>query len=323
MTFLLAISLVGCNFGLTVENPADTGDLYGGDTRIDGNGPGGGPSGGNGGNGDDGGGSPGDGGDGDDGGSPGDGGGEDTDTTGEGGDDGGGPGGDTTGPPANNPPDVIWFEANDAANKIDFEFDVDDIDGDLTGGTITISVGSASESYTFPTEVQGSAGNYRISWDALDFERERSYSASIRAQDQAGHNSSALSDSFERGPWTSSVPESGDTRADGITSIGAIELPAEVSGNIYSSGASNAYGDQDWVKFQAPATGNMQVSLTWTDSSADYDLYLAEGGGAILESRTSTTFGESISYYLYEGEYYLFGVLAWEGGGSNWTVRIE
>jgi len=322
MTYLLAITLIACNFGLTVENPADTGDPYGGETRIDGDD--GGPSGG-GSPGDDGGpggGSPG----GDDSGS---GPGTSTDDTGgttNEGDGGSGPGGDTTTePPANNPPDVLWFEANEDANNIVFEFDVDDIDGDMTGGSVTISVGSTSEDYTFPTEVPGSSGNYRLSWSALDFDRERSYTASIRAQDSAGHNSSAISDSFERGPWTISVAESGDNRTDSVVTIGAIELPAEIHGNIYAADNDGRYytEDQDWVKFRAPATGNLDLTLSWVDGSADYDLFLADEAGAILSSQTSPTFGESLSFYVNSGENYLFGVTGWEGSGSDWTVRIE
>ncbi len=297
--------LAGCNYGLSLEDTALSGgeSPYGGETEVDDPG-GGGPNGG-----------------GPNGGGP-NGGGPDGGPDGGGTDSGGTDGGDTE--PANNPPIVTSFDAYEDGYKIRFDFTLQDDDDDLTGGVVSITVGADTVDYTYPVDLLGPSDNPYVTWSADPYERERSYTATIRVTDVAGNRSDTASDTFERGPWTAEIDEVGDTRWEGPDNIGEIELPAELYGDIYLAGDGSSYGDQDWIKFKPPDDETLTFKLTWSaGNSADYDLYLTDATGNVLAQEVSTTFGEELSYYVYGGESYMLGVAAWDGATGDWTIRIE
>jgi hypothetical protein len=299
---LSAISLLGCNFGLTKidtgsSDTASPGPL-GGQTSLD--------------SGDDGG-------DGDDGGPGADigDGGEDTappeDTE---------PPEDTsppedTEPPADNAPTIVSFSATESGNQIRFEFKAADIDEDLDGGTATLSVSGTSVTYDYPDDFYVDPDNVAsLNWDGTSYIRETSYIALLVVADARGNRSETAEDNFIRGPWTTSVSEGGDGFAT-ATSIGEIELPAEISGEIYGQ------GDQDWMRFRVPRDGTRSFRLTWSTSGADYDLYLYDDGGSLLNQSESVSTSESFDEYLNTGNNYYVMVNGYSDDAGSWTLRID
>ena len=81
--------------------------------------------------------------------------------------------------------------------------------------------------------------------------------------------------------------------------------------------------DLDFVSFSVPQSRTYSFSLTWTPTSADYDLHLIDGNGLTLAYATGYTQPEIITHALDANTTYYFTVAAWEGSAGNWSVQIQ
>ena len=81
--------------------------------------------------------------------------------------------------------------------------------------------------------------------------------------------------------------------------------------------------DLDFVSFSVPQSRTYSLSLTWTPTSADYDLHLIDGTGLTLAYATGYNQPEIVTYALNANTTYYFTVAAWDGSAGNWSVQIQ
>jgi hypothetical protein len=251
---------------------------------------------------------------------------------GDGGGDGGGDAGDDAGDDTAGGHDSAPPEDTDAVDpdapvirafsvvedgdllRITFEY-LDDQD-DLEGGSAQITIDGLAVTYAYPDYFEVDDDRASLYLDADIYERDVTYEASLVLTDAAGHRSAAAATSFRRPPWTASVSEVGDEDFSG-TSVGRVELPAEISGEVYGT------GDSDWVIFQVPEDGDYRLHLTWDNATDDNDLALYNSEQALMASATSTTPDEIIDAALLDATSYYVQVLCYSGSAGGWTLRIE
>ena len=235
-----------------------------------------------------------------------------------------GPGGQDTGASALNKPQVLSFSVEETDTKVRMNFEVTDIDNDMFGGSIEVTIGPRSYSYEFPTEVVLDGGETFLLYDKGDFTPQQQVNCTLRAVDSQGLSSSPSSTTFMLSASDLVVPETGDTAAD-IYDIGPISPPVTVQGSIW--GAGNLGGlydaDLDFVSFSVPQSRTYSLSLTWTPTSADYDLHLIDGTGLTLAYATGYNQPEIVTYALNANTTYYFTVAAWDGSAGNWSVQIQ
>ena len=120
------------------------------------------------------------------------------------------------------------------------------------------------------------------------------------------------------------VFENGDSSTD-ITGLGALTLPVDITGTIWGAGNSGGLysADLDFISFSLPTTRTYTFTLTWTPTSADYDLHLIEENGTTLSYSTEYGQPEVITYRLNGNTLYYIAVAAWDGSAGNWTLKIQ
>ena len=237
-----------------------------------------------------------------------------------------GPTGQDTGSSNLNRPEIQSFNVQETDTKVRMDFEVSDLDNDMFGGSIEVTIGQQSYSYDFPTEVVLDDGKTFLLYDKAMFTPQQQVKCTLRAVDSQGLSSSTSSANFTLSASTSdlSVPETGDTAAD-IYDIGPISPPVTVEGSIWGAGnLSGLYdADLDFISFSVPQTRTYILSLTWTPVSADYDLHLIDGTGTTLAYATGYNQPEVITYALNANTTYYFAVAAWDGSAGNWSVQIQ
>lgn len=235
-----------------------------------------------------------------------------------------GPGGQDSGNAQLSKPQIVSFSVEETETKVRMNFEVTDADNDMFGGSIEVSIGSQTYSYEFPSEVILDEGKTFLLYDKGDFTPQQQVNCTLRAIDSQGLSSGTSSASFMLASSDLSVPETGDTASD-IYDIGPISPPVTVEGSIWGAGnISGLYdADLDFVSFSVPQSRTYSFSLTWTPSSADYDLHLIDGNGTTLAYATGYTQPEIVTYALSANTTYYFAVAAWDGPAGNWSVQIQ
>jgi hypothetical protein len=244
-------------------------------------------------------------------------------------DTGNGPGpysSDTSGPNNSNgeKPTVDNFTVSETETKVRMDFIISDPDKNMAGGSVEIEIDGNTTSYTFPDDLFTSNGNTFLLFEKSIFTANQQTQCELTAIDLTGLRSSPASSLFTLSSNSLEVPENGDTAAD-ITSLGPLNPPVAITGNIW--GAGNLGGlynaDLDFISFTLPTTKTYTFTLTWTPASADYDLHLIEGNGTTLAYSTSYGQPEVITYSLSANALYYIAVGAWEGSSGTWTLNIQ
>jgi hypothetical protein len=219
---------------------------------------------------------------------------------------------------------VDSFSVSELENMVRMDFIISDADQDMEGGHLEISIGNRDLYYDFPDEVSHQGGQTFLLFEKSEFTPEQQVKCTLTAVDQRGLSSSTVSALFTLDSSTLQVPEVGDTAAD-IYDLGPIVPPVVIEGSIW--GAGNLGGlynaDLDFMSFTLPQSRTYTFTLTWTPTSADYDLHLVEGTGRTLAYSTGYGQPEIITYGLNANTLYYLAVAAWDGGAGNWTLRIQ
>lgn len=228
--------------------------------------------------------------------------------------------------PTNPVPTITALTIEEVDDRVRFTFTVDDQDGDMRGGGATVEVGGvATVSYSIPDQVVSSGANtYYVAWKQDLFSPEQTYNCAVWVHDQSGNTSNTLSDTYARSAWSASVTEKGDEFGD-VSGVGLVQTPAVIAGDIYKAGNDGAdyTADIDFVKFRVEQSRSYRLTLTWEQSSADYDLYLMESGVSVLASSATYSTPERVTYSLQAATDYYLAVAGWSGPAGAWTVRIE
>ncbi|MCP4809534.1 MAG: hypothetical protein GY913_07445 [Proteobacteria bacterium] len=235
------------------------------------------------------------------------------------------PDSDDTEPPADSSPIINAFAATEEETKVRFAFAVDDADNDLNGGSARVEIGASIVEYAWPSEIRWTdGGSPFVLWELDEFSPENTVTATLIVQDAAGHNSQAKTTDFTRSSWTRSVSESGDLLEDAV-GLGQIETPATITGDLYGTGNDGALytSDLDFMKFSVDRKGPYDITLTWTETAADYDLYLLAEGPVTIANAATYDYPETVSYSLESNTSYFLAVGGWDGRSGAWSIRIE
>jgi hypothetical protein len=123
--------------------------------------------------------------------------------------------------------------------------------------------------------------------------------------------------------------EPNDAPADatdlGPLSAGTTYTVSGVASTVSNDG-STWTGDIDFIAFQVPAAGTVNITLDWAEGAADYDLALYnvvnDQLNFLIESyydKPEAITGQAVS----DGELYFIFIAGWEGNPGDWTLLIE
>jgi hypothetical protein len=255
----------------------------------------------------------------------------DTDTN-----SGGGGGGGGGGSQQHNP-ELSIVRVVDDPTSMTVTFSLDDDDNDISGGSLSLSVGSMSHSLTIPGDLDtwNQGGNSKVTIDMDHCSIGSSPTVTLRATDTSGRSSGASSHSHTMDTDSIRVDSnSSDDHSDTYTTLGVsgvnlgtLSRPTVLCGNIYqSSNDGTAFtGDLDWLDFSAGFGGSTDFSLTWS-STSDYDLYLLNGnsGDTLAASYTNgNTSPEAFTASTSNGQPYVLLIAGWSGSSGDWQVIID
>ena len=106
-----------------------------------------------------------------------------------------------------------------------------------------------------------------------------------------------------------------------------MDLPGLINGHIYqaSNDGSNSHtGDFDWISFRVATDSAADISLSWDQAQADYDLYLLEDGEPVAgSSELGSVQPESISRNLTRGSTWTVLVAGWSGPSGDYQVLLD
>ncbi|HJN76311.1 MAG TPA: PPC domain-containing protein [Myxococcota bacterium] len=228
-------------------------------------------------------------------------------------------------PPKDNNPVITAFAASEEDSKVRFTFGLEDPDEDLGGGEVTVECDGTEVRYDYPGEMRWTdGGSPFVLWELDDFVPEEKVTCRIQATDGAGNAAEPKTTTFTRANFIREITEGGDTQGTS-EGIGRIPVPATIRGSMYGTG-NNGYAfteDIDFVKFSVEDTGSREFTLNWTETSADYDLYLLVSGAETLAASATYDYPESLTYELQADTTYFFAVAGWSGPPGDWTLRIE
>ncbi len=112
-----------------------------------------------------------------------------------------------------------------------------------------------------------------------------------------------------------------DQYEDNDTLSGAEELVPDTGNNDYSGLQICAY-DDDWFAVYLYAEESMDVSIAFTHSQGDLDLYLYDSLGSQIDYSNSSADSETVSVTGSTGEYYYFKVIGYGGAENSYDLNI-
>lgn len=229
-------------------------------------------------------------------------------------------------------PELASFDLSASGGRVEISFRAQDPNDDLEGGRVRVEVNGSPIDFEIPydldswtpngrgtialTDVDGAAG---CGGDNIDI--------SARIYDDAGNRSAWASESITV-PGGAAIPEYGDDEYSAYA-LGTINSGDVVCGDLYGTGNDPYYGyvaDQDWVSISVPQSGYYDLSLTWQQTSADYDFYVLDSyfydevGGSYQEGPVQP---ETASIYLYAYDTYYLVVAGWDGPSGAYQLTIR
>ena len=206
-------------------------------------------------------------------------------------------------------------------------FEVFDLDNDLTGGLVSLTIGGAGYAFDIPADLDqySATGTSRCHVDGSRLEVGDTVSGTMYVADAAGNRSDTLSDSFTMAGYTATVSEGGDESSDAAW-LGTITLPAIIEGNLYrASNSGGSYtGDLDWTEFKLSSSQTVTFSLVWDAVGSDYDLHLLQGQNNLAGSVEEGGYQpEGFTRSLSANTTYSVVVAGWDGSPGGWTVTLE
>ncbi len=238
-------------------------------------------------------------------------------------------GGDDSGPdlPTPESPSIDDMALLEGPATVDVTLLLSDPDDDLFGGQIVLATSAGSDSYTIPDDLSSWSNNVAsISLARSDCDAGSTVSVSAYVSDFLGNDSAAVSDSLRLSGTAVSVGEVGDQWGEN-DNIGGLSPGTQICGNIYqatNNGADQYTGDIDWIQFQAGQSGQYVFSMTWAQTSSDYDiaLYSSTGAGIAGSVTDGTAQPESFNATLSQGESYILRVGGWSGSPGTYLIDI-
>jgi len=92
----------------------------------------------------------------------------------------------------------------------------------------------------------------------------------------------------------------------------------------YGAGYTGGEAVYEW---QATESGTVSVSISWSDSGADLDLFVLSdcelASATCLAESSSTSVGESVSVNVTAGSWYWIVVDGWDGGSTSFTLSTN
>ena len=231
---------------------------------------------------------------------------------------------DTSSNSSGNRPEIDHFEVEETTDKVRISFEVNDVDNDMRGGELMLTAGASTLYLDYPNDIREDNDGEFVLMEHSDFEREKQVTFRLTATDSTGLTSSTASTTFTLSAFSVTANEVGDDVSD-VDGLGKLQFPAEIHGNTHSaSNSGGSYtGDIDVMKFTSSASGVHSFSLSWDASAGDYDLYLAEIDGTIIEYSSGSSHPEAFTAAISNSTDYLLMVGAWSGPPGDWTIRIE
>lgn len=244
-------------------------------------------------------------------------------------------------------PRLLNISAADLGSQVSVAFTATDADGDLTGGTFELTVNGATTAYDIPGSLStwdnsSGAGTIRIPTPSVGGGTGCSggtSTLSIRGlvEDNAGMRSGQQSTTLPISGGGGGIPtvEVGDA-LDNVHDAGVLQVPCTLSGDVYSTGGADVYGDLDTIAF-AVATSGGGLNLSWA-GTGDYDVYLFDSLGftfltlfdgdmtlapPLAEGINSGSVAESVNASLVPGEVYYVLVGGWEGPSGAYTLTVR
>lgn len=210
---------------------------------------------------------------------------------------------------------------------IQVTFEAFDLDNDLTGGQVSLTLGGTGYAFDIPGDLDSyeATGTSRCHVDASYFQAGDTVNGVMYVTDAAGHRSDTLTDSLTLATNSIEIPETGDEE-NSATNIGNLSLPAVLEGDIYrASNDGKAYtGDLDWVDFRVSSSTTATFSLVWDASGSDYDLHLLADGFPEAQSiQDGSAQPERFTRSLSSGTNYTVVVAGWNGSAGDWTLTID
>ncbi|MCK6507850.1 hypothetical protein L6R53_31535, partial [Myxococcota bacterium] len=251
---------------------------------------------------------------------------------GGGGDGGGGAGdggGGDGGGGGSSAPELSYLAVTEGTGRIEVAFQVEDLDGDVEGGALDITVGGSTTTYEIPRDISDwrASGTSTQYLELDDCARGSAQSYQVQVWDAAGHGSARLSDSLSLSGTGFLLSEVGDEITD-VSNIGALPRDSYLCGNIHRTGNDgvNSYtGDIDIVQFRPAAGGTTSFALTWDAANGDYDIHLYSTSWTPLAAAAEfgTTQPERFSYTVGSGTSYYLVIAAWSGAAGDYVVTVQ
>ncbi|TNE86912.1 MAG: hypothetical protein EP330_20095 [Deltaproteobacteria bacterium] len=245
-----------------------------------------------------------------------------------------------TNPPT--PPTLTSLAASDNGNgTIRVTFVADDVNADLSGGSLELTVQGTATTYTIPGQLDSfslggtSAITVPVSAGGGTCGSGTNVSVSARVQDTVGLRSGTQSTSVTVGGGsggTTSVThvDYGDTTSDGYPA-GSVARGVVFTGSLYGTGwdcwdifclEEGYISDVDWVNFSPCESGSWTFSLSMP-SGADYDFFVFDSAGNEIGTANGTSAPEVTSVSLTSGSNYQFAVVGYSGTASTWTMTAN
>ncbi|MEL6344012.1 MAG: hypothetical protein AAFV53_12910 [Myxococcota bacterium] len=227
-------------------------------------------------------------------------------------------------PDVDDPPVLESMTVSDNAGILTIEFVADDLDGDLDGGVVQMTIDGVAYRLNIPgdLDVWAPGGTSSVGLDFGMCVLPTQFDVSMSVEDTTALRSDSLTTSHN--PVRSGLvvdSTSYDAGMSTIYDIGALTGPVTVCGYL---GSSDEYTEQDFVGFTVSTGGSRDFSLTW-DTGDDIDLYLLdyETNTELTQSFNDNATPEFFSYALTSGREYYLSIAGWEADGSNWMLTID
>jgi len=222
-------------------------------------------------------------------------------------------------------PSIDSFTAAEEITDVRLSFTVTDRDDDMDGGWATIEVGSTSQTYRWPQDLDMTSDTQgSTTWLLSEFAPENPTTVRLTVEDSTGRTDTT-STTFTRSTAIYTATENGDDLSSAVN-LGELQVPAEIEGAMHScgNGGGGYTADTDMVKFKVPSSRLYQMELTWSDGGAsDLDLYLLDNNNNELGRSATIFYPEQIGYDMNTGTNYQLFVGCWTGNPGSWTVRIQ
>ncbi len=135
----------------------------------------------------------------------------------------------------------------------------------------------------------------------------------------SGNNQDIAFDVFSMASAFSDRFEANNTRAT-ATNLGS---PASLTLDELTIDPGDSSADQDFFKWQAPATGTLEVNLRFTHRAGNLDLRVLDSNGNTIQASTSSDDDERVFIPVVAGQQYTLQVFGVNGNTNSYTLELQ